>query len=76
MLEGCCKPASIARGEVFSTGGSVAQGDLISDDFGVALATRVGFSGAPFSTRPLPEPSTPGFIDGDAFAGAGVEEAD
>lgn len=51
-----------------STGGRVAQGDLTGVGGAGALATSVGFSGAPFKTRLLPDAIRLGFTEGDARA--------
>lgn len=56
-----------------STGGSGAHGDLTGVGGPGGFATRVGFSLAPFSTRPArPEPNTLGFTVGEAEAWVGA----
>lgn len=63
---------SIAMGEDLSTGGRVAQGDFGCAGGAGGLATKVGFSDAPFSNKPLPDPSTPGLGAEGAGATVGV----
>jgi hypothetical protein len=58
----------MTTGDDLSTGGSVAQGDLTGAGGAGGFATNVGFSGAPLSTRPLPDAKTPGLTDGEAAA--------
>jgi hypothetical protein len=55
-------------GEALSTGGSVAQGDLAGVSGAGAFATKVGFSGAPLSTKFLLEAMRLGFTEGEALA--------
>jgi hypothetical protein len=61
---GWVEEISAARGDTLSTFGIGAQGDLTTGGAG-GLATRVGFSAAPFSTKPFPDASTPGLTEGD-----------
>lgn len=57
----------MAIGATLSTGGRGAQGDLTGVGGPGGLATKVGFSVAPLSTRPaLPEPNPLGLIVGEA----------
>lgn len=56
-------------------GGRVAHGDLTGAGGAGGFATKVGLSGAPLSTRPLPDAKTPGFTDGEAVALVGVGAA-
>jgi hypothetical protein len=55
-------------GEALSTGGKGAHGDLAGVGGAGALATNVGFSGAPFNTRLLPDAMRLGLTDGEALA--------
>lgn len=66
----CCwwLGSSINTGEARSTGGRGAQGDFAGVDNAGALATKVGFSGAPLRTKLLPEAMRLGLTDGEALA--------
>jgi hypothetical protein len=59
-------------GATFSTGGNGAQGDLTGVGGPGGLATRVGFSLAPLSTKPALPPNPLGFTVGEAEACVGA----
>jgi hypothetical protein len=52
----CCCWSSVAIGADLSTGGSGAHGDFTGVGGPGGFATKVGFSAAPLSIKPLPEP--------------------
>lgn len=49
----------MVTGDALSTGGKEAHGDLTGVGGAGGFATSVGFSGAPFKTKPLPDGSPP-----------------